>query len=195
MVNRQELITAMKEVYSPDEIQKTLNYNVSEKDCGDVASIALEILKAIPRIPSQCASMSGYWGQKIKSQTSIPVCVVTGHLTVAGAPLFTQKTPLDLSEENDGIDKIWDGHCWIEFGGYIGDISIFRTVFSQNFPHPNFKKWFIDRFDQKEKVLFANYEIMASLGLLYTPMNVLTDANINVLSKDFIYLSNTERTI
>lgn len=181
-MNRQtQLMTALHELYSPDEIQNILNYEVSKQDLETVTSIAVSLLKAIPRLSSQCASMSACWSSAIKSQTSIPVCVVTGHLHIADAPLFTQNTPISFSKEDDGNPKQWDGHCWIEFGGYIGDMSIFRTIYSQDFPHPNFKQFLINKFGEKRGFMIANSEQMKSWGLIYTPVNILADAEINSL--------------
>lgn len=105
-MNRQsQLNTALKEIYSSEEIQQILNYEVSKRDLEIVSSIGFNLLRKIPKLASQCASMSACWYKEIKLNTSIPVCVVTGHLNIAGAPLYTQNSPIIFSKEDDGIPK------------------------------------------------------------------------------------------
>jgi hypothetical protein len=175
MFERQrKLSSALKEVYSPEEIQKILNYKISEEEFNNVASIGRQLLRTIPILPLLCASMSAKWYEFIRFNTSIPVCVVTGHLEIHNEPVFSQTASIYSLLFDGETFEDWDGHCWIEFGGYIGDISILRTVNSQNFPHQNVKKWF-SRFGADQECIIGKAKTLEAGGLFYIPVSVLTE--------------------
>ncbi len=171
-----QFISALEEVYSPEEIQNILDYEVSAEELNNIASMGRQLLTTIPTLPSICASMSSKWYEFIKFHTTVPVCVVTGHLGIQNQSLFTQKVPINsLPFDSENFDG-WDGHCWIEFGGYIGDISIFRTIYADTFPHPNAKNWFLSRFGENQECIFAKVADLEVAGLSYIPVNVLSES-------------------
>jgi hypothetical protein len=178
---RLKFISALESVYSPEEIQNILDYKISEEEFNNIASMGRQLLRTIPTLPSVCVSMSSKWYEFIKFHTTIPVCVVTGHLKVQNQSLFTQKVPINSLPFDSETFEGWNGHCWIEFGGYIGDISIFRTVYAESFPHPNFRKWFLSRFGENQECLFAKVTDLEDAGLSYIPVNVLNESEITRL--------------
>jgi hypothetical protein len=182
MTQRQlQFISALEDVYSSEEIQHILNYKILEEERNNIASIGRQLLKTIPTLPSICASMSSKWYEFIKFHTSVPVCVVTGHLQFGSYQLFTQKVPINSLPFDIENFEGWDGHCWIEFGGYIGDISIFRTVYAETFPHQNFKSQFISMFGENQECIFAKAADLETAGLSYIPVNVLNESVITRL--------------
>lgn len=176
-----QFISALIEVYSPEEIQNILDYKILEKELNDIASMGRQLLITIPTLPSICASMSSKWYEFIKFHTSIPVCVVTGHLEIQKQSLFTQKVHINSLPFDSENFEGWDGHCWIEFGGYIGDISIFRTVFADTFPHPNCRNWFLSKFGENQECILAKVDDLEIAGLSYIPVNVLSQSEITRL--------------
>jgi hypothetical protein len=173
--------SALESVYSPEEIQNILDYKVSEEELNNIASMGKQLLRTIPTLPSICASMSSKWYEFIKFHTTVPVYVVTGHLQIGSYPLFTQKVPINSLPFDRETFEGWDGHCWIEFGGYIGDISIFRTVYAESFPHQNFKSQFLSLFGANQECIFAKVTDLETAGLSYIPVNVLNESAITRL--------------
>jgi hypothetical protein len=178
---RLQFISALENIYSSEEIQNILDYKLSEEEFNNIRSIARQLLKIIRTQPSICASMSSKWYKSIKLHTTVPVCVVTGHLKVQNESLFTQNVPIGSLPFDSETFEGWNGHCWIEFGGYIGDISIFRTVYAENFPHQEFRNWFLTKFDVKQECIFAKVTDLEAAGLSYIPVNVLCESDITKL--------------
>lgn len=76
--------------------------------------------------------------------------------------------------------EIWDGHCWLEFGGMIGDISLYRTVNYGKVPE-DFSRFIFDTFGKGKGLLCATTEGLNEVGLNYIPCYSLREGQINGL--------------
>ncbi|WP_300181691.1 hypothetical protein [uncultured Aliivibrio sp.] len=138
---------------------------------------ARELLSIVPPSMGACAPLSAAWAQMLRDKYDIPAIVVAGDFKVLGKRIFKCKT--NLPESNLGgkvINKKWDGHCWIEIDGYIGDLSIFRTAYSLN--HPSVLKEFVEStFGSGRGAFLAPYSDVPK-GMKYEAKYVLTDKQI-----------------
>jgi len=174
-----QLIQALREVLSKNEIEIFRQYKVSEQELQSITEVAKDILRRIPRTPYACAMMSALWGACIQDNTKVPVAVIAGHLDVNGRRVFQYKTAIPTSTEERQIEQ-WDGHCWIEFGGHIGDISIFRTSASDLVPLV-VRQYIETTFRSGKGVLVASPEYLKFHGLIYTPIRALSKLQIDGL--------------
>jgi hypothetical protein len=125
--------------------------------------------------------MSAAWAAMLRDKYGIPAVAVAGHLTVGGVTVFTCSENIPMST-TDAPPVEWSGHCWIEVGGCIGDISIFRTA--AKISQPSVLKNFIQRkFAKSAGMLLAPHADLDDLGMIYTPMFVLDEERITGLCR------------
>lgn len=75
------------------------------------------------------------------------------------------------------IVGVWDGYCWLEFGGLIADASFFRTVYFGEVPD-QFKNLVVKKFGSGSGTIIATPEQMLHNELLYIPKYSLSAAQI-----------------
>lgn len=96
----------------------------------NLGNSARELMSNIPPTFGACAMISAMWAAYLKDHFSIPAIVVAGDLKVSGKTIFKCKNNLpDPTKSGNIVSANWDGHCWIEIDGWIGDLSIFRTAY------------------------------------------------------------------
>lgn len=78
------------------------------------------------------------------------------------------KAPLPVPEAGNIVDEVWDGHCWLEFGGLVADASFFRTVYFGEVPS-QFKDMVIKKFGEGNGTVIATPEQMQFNELTYIP--------------------------
>jgi hypothetical protein len=133
MRTMQDLISSS---YSKGEAVRFSEYKISQADKETITQAAKEILKNIPIIPLTCAPMSALWGLIIRNSTSIPTHVAAGNLSINGRKIFyNNDSPEKLKQVFETSNNSWDGHVWVSFAGMIGDISIFRSAYSEPEDH------------------------------------------------------------
>ncbi|MEZ8149726.1 hypothetical protein AB6E95_14660 [Vibrio splendidus] len=91
---------------------------------------AKDIMTNVPPSFGACAMISAMWAGYLKDHYSIPAVVVAGDLKISGKTIFKCKKNLpEPTKSGNIVSGKWDGHCWIEIDGWIGDLSIFRTAY------------------------------------------------------------------
>lgn len=157
------------------------NYTLTNLDLDFIKETAKVVLSKSPDKSYNCAAMSAMWGAIIKDHSKIPVSIITGSLSWEGKYIFVCKEPISLQPKGDpNRPSLWDGHCWLEFGGLIADISIFRTI--RNEPKlMEFNQRLIELFGGGKGLLCASPDYMSSIGLEYYPLYSLGDEQINAL--------------
>jgi hypothetical protein len=178
---KKELSELIKKSYSEKEASIYLEYNVTQEDKDIVVESAQNILQNFPVIPNCCAPMSAWWTAMIRDHTNIPVHMVAGSLDMKGKRIFgDDKNMRNMNEAFTTSNLDWDGHCWMVFGDYIGDISLFRTAYSEK--SPEWLKNMVDtQFGAGRGMLLAPTSEMLKFGLIYTPLYVLKDSEITDL--------------
>ena len=146
-----------------------------------VIDTARELLKHTPHSFGACAMLSAAWAALLRDRYEIPAVAVAGNLVIRGRKIFecTQNVPESTDSQSGDIEE-WNGHCWLEVHGYLGDASIFRTAYAIQRPSV-LKEFIIDNFGAGRGVLLSPEHELTSLGMLYEPKYVLCESRVNGL--------------
>ena len=162
-----------------DEAKKYHEYALENVDpLGEAAKI---ILSTFPDTIGLCASLSAAWTAYLQDKYEIPAITVAGDLKIGKVKVFKSKTNVPSSvKSGKSKNKVWDGHCWIEIDGLIGDLSIFRTAYSISYPSV-LKEFVIRKFGSGKGVLVSSHKDLEEKGMKYIPRYVLNEHQINPL--------------
>lgn len=124
------------------------------------------VLKLFPNVPRACALMTALWVVFIRSNTKYPIYAIAGSLLVDGIHVFGRTSSENQIKEAFTCTNLdWDGHCWIVFGNLIGDISLFRTAYSDKSP-PALKEKVISEFGEGRGILIVPLDFLTKLGII-----------------------------
>ena len=164
--------------YSQEEARKFLQYTLSDADKKAISQVGIDILKNIPKLPYACAHMSALWGALIRDTTPIPTHVVAGNLFINKRKIFfSDQSSEEVSQVFEKSNYSWDGHVWVSFAGMIGDISIFRSAYSQPKDHWLYQL-IMNEFGPGKGLLLG-----PKSNVTYEAKYVLTEKHINSLIK------------
>jgi hypothetical protein len=173
----QDLISSS---YSNDEAIRFTQYTISQADTKTIAQAGSQILKNTPQLPYACALMSAMWGALIRDSTHIPTYVVAGNLLINGRKVFFNDDSSDkVKQVFETSNYSWDGHVWVSFAGIIGDISIFRSAYSEPENHW-LHQLIVNEFGQGRGLVLG-----VPPNMTYEAKYVLTDHQITALIKGF----------
>ena len=190
---RQKLSELIKSSYSENEASKYVEYCLKDQDYGLIVDLAEKVLSDFPAIHNCCAPMSAIWTAMIRHYTDIPVHMVAGSLDMRGKRIFghTMNTD-DMSQTFSESNLDWQGHCWVVFGDCIGDISLFRTAYSEHTP-----EWLGEmissQFGEGRGMLLGTPSQLLKYGLVYTPSYVLQDSEITGLLSSVEFIVNQQK--
>jgi hypothetical protein len=141
---------------------------------------AKDIMSSVQPSFGACAMLSAAWAGMLNDHYDIPAIVVAGDLKIEGKRVFKCKKNISVSGNTEKfLNRKWDGHCWIEIDGFIGDLSIFRTAYSLK--HPSVLRQFIEsNFGLGRGAMLSPVEDIPQ-GMQYIPKFVLDDTQINGL--------------
>jgi len=143
-----------------------------------LAAAGLEVLRQFPPLRGPCVLMSAMWASRWQLLERTPVYVVAGALLIGSERVFgNENTLFDGGTIFSKSNPYWDGHCWLAFGNYLADISIFRTAYSDCTPRI-LAEHVVKRFGLGRGLLLATERDAANAGLNYRPQYVLTDNQI-----------------
>lgn len=151
-----------------------------------LAETAQEIMSNIPPSFGACAMISSMWAAYLNDNYSIPAIVVAGDLKVKGKTIFKCKKNLpEPTKSGSIISANWDGHCWMEIDGWIGDLSIFRTAYQiQGVSH--LKEFVLSNFGSGKGAFLCRKNDLPT-GMKYIPQYVLKDTQIDYLVGGLAY--------
>ena len=142
---------------------------------------ARKFLAHIPPTFGACAMLSAGWAAFLRDNHNIPAIAVAGDLKVRGTKVFKCKENLPQpGQTGKVISRTWDGHCWLEVGGYVGDLSIFRTAYAIQQPSI-LKEFILEKFGYGRGALLCPERELHTLGMAYEPKYVLNENQINGL--------------
>jgi hypothetical protein len=145
-----------------------------------LAETAREILAMAPPLFGAFAMLSAGWASLLRS-CGIPAIAVAGDLNICGTKVFKCNRNLPVAgNSGKAIIKSWDGHCWIEIDGCVGDLSIFRTAYAIKAPSV-LNQFIVNKFGQGRGMLLSPTGQLQTMGMDYVPKYVLNDAQINGL--------------
>jgi hypothetical protein len=156
-------------------------FRLSTEAKRNVTAVGSEILTHTPNFFGACAVISAMWAALLRDRHAIPALAVAGDLTIDGSTVFRCSSNIPHPDElTQSVFSSWDGHCWIEIDGHIGDGSIFRTA--RAIQRPSVLKQFINvRFRPEKQLILSRCSDMESINMHYTPRFVLTEAQVNML--------------
>ncbi|WP_086543639.1 hypothetical protein [Algoriphagus antarcticus] len=96
--------------------------------------------------------------------------------------MFVCTNPLPDPEFGNVENKVWDGHCWLEFGGLVADASFFRTIYFGDIPS-QLRKDVVEKFGEGRGSLIGALQQMEFYELSYLPKYCLTNFQIDALIK------------
>lgn len=144
----------------------------------DLMETANEILSQTPPLFGACAQLNSSWAGLLKEHYSMPVVVVAGDLKISGTRVFKCTKKLAEGGKSGKVKTgQWDGHCWIEIDGYIGDLSIFRTAYAIAAPSV-LQNFVVSNFGYGRGGLICRHNELPN-GMQYIPKLVLKDSQIN----------------
>ena len=127
-----------------------------------------------------CVMLSGAFVVALSVHYSIPAIAVVGDLMIHGKPVFKCNGNIPMPEKNNEIlNTTWDGHCWVEIGGVICDLSIFRSAYNIN--RPSLLSTFItSEFGEGKGAILSAPEALP-YGMEYVPKHVLNDKQLEAI--------------
>lgn len=147
---------------------------------------AKDIMTNVPPSFGACAMISAMWAGYLKDHYSIPAIVVAGDLKVSGLTILKCKKNLpEPTKSGNIVSGKWDGHCWIEIDGWIGDLSIFRTAY-QIEGQSVLKSFVLSYFGSGKGALISPKSDLP-VGLKYIPKYVLKENQIDSLIAGLSY--------
>lgn len=184
----QQLFSLIESSYSTTEAETALSFRPSEHDAELLMDAGKEVLNLFPNVPGACALMTAMWVAFIRDNTKCPIYAIAGSLLINGIHVFGSTSSTNQIKEAFTCTNLnWDGHCWVIFGNLIGDISLFRTAYSDKSP-PALKEKVISKFGEGRGLFIAPLNSLEELGIIYHPQYALTDDEIT-------HLFNGARTI
>ncbi|MGH1463333.1 MAG: hypothetical protein ACRBB6_15015 [Neptuniibacter sp.] len=151
-----------------------------------LASTAKEMISNVPPSFGACALISSMWADILRSKHNIPAIVVAGDLKISGATIFKCKKNLPSGGRSGKFTGgKWNGHCWIEIDGYIGDLTIFRTAYSLDGPSI-LKEFVLTNFGQGRAGFLSKADEVPN-GMKYIPKYVLKDNQVFGLVNGLCY--------
>jgi len=160
------------------DVEKYFAYRLESPDI--LIKTAKQVMADISPSLGDCAALSACWAGLLQEHHSIPAVVVAGDLKIRGDHVFKcRKTVPDPKKLGRVITGKWDGHCWIEVDGVIGDLSIFRTAYAIVGPS-HLQNFVVEHFGYGRGCLLCRHSDLPQ-GMEYVPKFVLNDRQINGL--------------
>ena len=177
---RDHLYNLIRASYSQAEAERYFAFDSARANLKNVASIGSEVLVQLSPMASACAPMTAVWVTLIQKRLGVPAYCVAGDLIVEGRIIFGGMSDTELATAFDKSNSSLDGHCWLGFGEYVGDLSVFRTAYLPQGPK-TLLKVVLEKFGPGKGLLLCTGQDAANAGLKYVPKYVLTQAQLNGL--------------
>ncbi|WP_335924625.1 hypothetical protein [Shewanella indica] len=134
------------------------------------------------------------WAGYLRDKYHIPAVVVAGDLKVKGRRIFRCKKNLPQGGKSGQIyTGKWDGHCWIEVDGVIGDLSLFRTAYLLTEPSI-LKDYVVENFGYGKGALICPKDELP-VGIQYEAKYVLNDEQISCFIAGMSYQLKHENVL
>jgi hypothetical protein len=91
------------QAYGHEQAERFRHYELSDADRNTIIEAGLFVLKTIPfsKSANACAHMSALWAATIRDNTSIPVHVASGNLSITGKRIYHSESPVKNSQPAD----------------------------------------------------------------------------------------------
>lgn len=166
--------------FSIAETEMYLGYLLNHEEIEFIKMTATEVLKNMPQTAFNCTKISAIWAAIIQDNSTIPVAVICGDLQFMDRKVFVCNGPLPDPELGNFEDLMWNGHCWLEFGGLIADASFFRTIYFGDVP-TQLRAKVIEKFGEGRGSLIGNSHLLKMYDLTYSPKYCLNNRQVDVI--------------
>jgi hypothetical protein len=166
--------------FSTAETERHLEYLLTNEEIEFIKLTATEVLINMPQTAFNCTQISAIWAAIIQDHSTIPVSVICGDLQFMDRKVFACNGPLPDPDLGNFENMIWDGHCWLEFGGLIADASFFRTIYFGDIPS-QLRINVIEKFGEGRGSLIGDSQQMELFQLTYLPKYSLSNFQIDAL--------------
>jgi len=139
-----------------------------------------EALRGMPHAPFLCLPLSAALYAILKDKHGIESSIVAGNLSFKSTIIFQHD--FSISGTTNASLQYWAGHAWVELNGSIIDLSLFRTLYSDSFTKPC-KNEIISMFGKGRGAIIASPQVLQGDGLIYTPVEALTDEDATGIIK------------
>lgn len=147
-----------------------------------------KMLASIEPAFGSCVMLSGALVAALAAHYSIPAIAVIGDLSIQGHKIFKCNGNIPLPQNNDEIlNTSWDGHCWVEIGGVICDLSIFRSAYNTRKPSI-LKNYISSHYGEGKGAILSPPELLLP-DMEYEPKYVLTDKHLEAIINGLISTS------
>ena len=163
-----------------EEARRFKKYRPSDADKAILATSTREMLDVFPDMAGACSMMSAAFAVHLERRMSAPIHVVAGALWADGVRVFGTDTGIIESRTFSESSFDWDGHVWVMVGGYVADISLFRTAYSREAP-PALSSHVAATFGPGKGMYFDDWRKTRKLGLRYEPSYVLPVGQVDGL--------------
>lgn len=156
-------------------------FTPTEKDRQSLAETGRDVLANVPHVPGACAIMSALYLARWEMSSTAPAFVVAGELHVNTTRVFGgHGFGKDSKPAFSSSNLSWDGHCWLQFGEYVADVSVFHTASHKGSP-PALTEFMKASFGSTTGLLLGHIDHLAQGGLRYDPLYVLTRGEVDGL--------------
>ena len=142
-----------------------------------LAEATHKMLNSFPIKFGSCVMMSVGFIAALEVHYSVKAIAVIGDLNIYNKTIFKciNSIPTPKNDENI-IDSKWDGHCWVEVGPIICDLSIFRSAYNINRPSV-LKEYILSNFGAGKGALISPIHSIPK-GMEYIPKFILNEVQI-----------------
>lgn len=140
-----------------------------------------------------CVMLSGAFVIALAVHYSIPAIAVVGDLKILGNTVFKCNGNVPIPEGDEILNYSWDGHCWVEIGGVICDLSIFRSAYNTNRPSL-LKQYITSQFGSGKGAVLSAPEDLPT-GMEYVPKYVLNDKQLSAIINGLAYQQKLEERV
>jgi len=146
----------------------------------DLGEAARRMLNTVPPSFGACVMISAGLVAALNVHYSIPAVAILGDLKIDGVDVFKCKGNIPVpSYDGEIVTGQWDGHCWVEVGGVICDLSIFRSAYATTKPSL-LKQFVLNNFGEGKGALLSRYEDLPS-GIDFIPRYALVDSQLRAI--------------
>lgn len=142
----------------------------------------------MPHAPFLCLPLSAALYAILKDKHGVESSLVAGNLSFKNTIVFQHD--FSVSGTNNTSLQHWAGHAWVELDGFIIDLSLFRTIYSDSFTKLC-KSEMISMFGKGRGAIIASPQALQKDGLLYASVEVLTDDDATGIIKGIPQLLQT----
>lgn len=165
--------------YDTGEKSRFLSFDATPLHLNQAAEVGSEILRRSPSIPGACTYLTAMWTATLRDALSLPAYCVAGDLCVRGRMAFGSTDPAVAWHFGVSSD-VWDGHCWLVLGQYIGDLSVLRTAYAQS-QSSNLRQAVLDVFGPGRGLFLMRYSDALAASFEYRPKYVVREEEITAL--------------